>query len=288
MPRTIDDIINHGERLMEQSENNLLKSIEDAEPDILKEVMRLFDTIDVSAGKIQNTPKAVAFLASVEDKIYNALRRGGYPESIKTFVKSFDHIQNNIIDLHDTMNGERISKSQIEPYKKIEVNNTISKLTENGLAKDFVNPVRQALYRNILTGASITETQKFLTDAIKTSTNADGKLLRYVKQVARDSVSQFDGTVQANIAKDIGLNGGRYVGSLIKDSRAQCMKWVTENGGLWRNEDLMEEIRWAKSKGTYKGKVSSGMIDETTVQTFAIYRGGFNCRHRFIPTYIKK
>lgn len=287
MPRTLDDILFHGERLMGASEDNLLKTIEELEPDLLKELMRFFDNVDVSAGKIQNTPKAIKFLTSMEEKIYAALKKAGYPESVKTFVKSFDQIEANIIEVQGKMNGEIISASQIAPYKKLEVTNTISKLTEAGLAKDFVNPIRQALYRNILTGASITDTQKFLTDYVQSSSNADGKLMRYVKQVARDSVSQFDGTVQANIAQTVGLNGGRYVGSLIKDSRAQCMKWIKENNGLWKNEDLKDEIEWAKNKGTYKGRQCSGMIDETTVETFPIYRGGYQCRHRFIPTFVK-
>ncbi len=288
MPRKIEDIIRTGERLMEKSEEDIIRQVERAEVGILDEINKVFDKLDVSSGKLQNSTKAQEFLMNLEEKIFGALKKAEYPDAVKKFVKSFDLIEQNIIDLHSEMNNIEIAQKQIDPFKKLEVKNTISKLTEAGLAKDFVNPVRQALYRNIITGASITDTQKFLRDFIKTNTNSDGRLLRYVKQISRDSISQFDGTVQANIATELGLNAKRYVGSLIRDSRAQCMKWVTQNNGIIMLEDLAEEIRWAQNNGTYKGKRAQGMISDTNVNTFDIYRGGYNCRHRSIPTFVRK
>jgi hypothetical protein len=41
-------------------------------------------------------------------------------------------------------------------------------------------------------------------------------------------------------------------------------------------EDLQKEINWAFANGR-------GMNDATTPETFALYRGGYNCRHMAIP-----
>lgn len=289
MPRIIQ-LLNQGETLMNRSEDGILARVRASEGALYRELLKLFDNVDVSAGRLKSSAKSTAFLAGLDDKIIAALKKAGYPQEVGTFVKSFDAIAQNIIDVHDEENGIRISQGQIEPFKKLEVQNTINKLTGAGIAKDFINPIRQALYRNIMTGSTIADTEKMLREYVMTKGDGggDSKLLRYVKQVARDSVSQFDGSIQANIAQELGLNAKRYVGSLIVDSRGQCAKWVSENNGIIMVDDLAEEIAWAKGKHEWRGRKTGGMIPDTTVNTFDIYRGGYNCRHRSIPTYRRK
>jgi len=64
---------------------------------------------------------------------------------------------------------------------------------------------------------------------------------------------------------------------LIEDSRKQCVRWVGKEILLF--SDLQSEIEWAFNNGT-------GMNKSTTPDTFAIYRGGYNCRHEAIPTKV--
>lgn len=293
MPKlSLDEIIEKGERIVETSEDKLIRSILSAEPIIYDELMKLFDSIDVTSGKIQNSTKAQQFLAKLEEKIFGALKKAGYSDAVTGYLKNYDLMSRNIIEVQDALNGQRITASQIEPIKKIEIENTISRLNESGLYKDFIQPIKESLYRNILTGSTITETQKFIKNFVTSTSEGDSRLMRYVKQVSRDSISQFDGNVQANIAKELNLNAKRYVGSLLKDSRAQCVKWVTQNNGIIMLDDLKEEITWALKNGTFtfRGQQlrASGMNADTTVATFDIYRGGYNCRHRSLPTYVAK
>jgi hypothetical protein len=87
-------------------------------------------------------------------------------------------------------------------------------------------------------------------------------------------LNQFDGQVNSAIANEFGLDAYRYVGSLIDDSRAQCIRWAGKQVLL--KEDLAKEISWATANGT-------GMIAGTTPENFATFRGGYNCRHSAIP-----
>lgn len=288
----IISLLNKGETIMERSEDALLSNIKDAEILIYDEIRKIFNSIDVEAGKIKTSTIAENFLMRLDEKIYSSLKKSGYSEAVKMFIKSFDEIEANIRDVHSAINKVNITSDQIKPYKRIEVENTLSKFAENSLTKDFIDPIRQSLYRNIITGASISEVEAFLKSEIITNPNSNGRLMKYVKQISRDSVSQFDGTVQQNIQKELGLNAITYVGSLMKDSRGQCVKWVTENGGIIKLSDLDEEIRWAKTKGSYyqtaSGKIrTGGMIPETNQFNFLTYRGGYNCRHRAIATFRK-
>ncbi|MFN9108950.1 MAG: hypothetical protein ACK5XN_02555, partial [Bacteroidota bacterium] len=107
----------------------------------------------------------------------------------------------------------------------------------------------------------------------------NGLYSRYVKQVSRDALGQFDGQINAKIADEFGLDAFRYVGSIIDDSRSQCVRWVGKR--ILEKSEMQSEINWANNNG-------SGMIPGTTPENFLVYRGGYNCRHRAIPFKLTK
>jgi len=279
MAKSYVQIINHGDKIFDHSQDGLERSVKNAEKIIYDELIKLLNTVDVSAGRLRTNTKAENFLMSMDKKIYDALNKSDYNNSVLKYTQNFSFIGDNIKELHSKLNGIEITDAQINPFLKIEVNNTIDKLTGSGMAKDFINPIRESLYRNIMLGAEVTTVEKTIRDFVITSAESDSKLLRYVKQVSRDAMQQFDGTIQQNITNELGLNAIRYVGSLIQDSRKQCVRWVANDSGLLLMKDLSEEIAWAYSNG-------SGMIPGTTSDTFLIFRGGYNCRHRAFPTFV--
>lgn len=271
--------INKGDRIFDNSENELIETVNRAEVVIFDELIKLLNTVDVSGGKLITNSKAENFLMSMDAKIYRALQKADYNNSVLKYTKNFKLVADNTREIHSAFNNISITDSQINPILKIEVNNTVDKLTGSGMAKDFINPVRESLYRNIMLGAEVTSVEKSLREFVISTHGKDSKLSKYVKQVSRDAIQQFDGTIQANIAKELELNAKRYIGSLIRDSRKQCIRWVAQNGGVILLEDLADEIRWAFNNG-------SGMNPQTNVDTFDIFRGGYNCRHRSIPTMV--
>ncbi len=279
MPRKVQTIVDSGDHIFDRSENQFLRSVKGAEVLIFDELIKILNNLDVTGGKIHSSAKAEQFLMSMDQKIYGALKKADYNNSVLRYTQNFDEIAQNTKELQSALNGINITDAQINPFLKIEVGNTIDKLTGSGMAKDFINPIRQSLYRNIMLGADISTVETTLRDYLITTDDADSKLLRYVKQTSRDAMQQFDGIIQSNIASELGLNALRYIGSLIADSRKQCVRWIEKEGAILMIEDLEEEIAWAFNYG-------SGMNPDTTVLTFAIYRGGYNCRHRAIPTNV--
>lgn len=81
-----------------------------------------------------------------------------------------------------------------------------------------------------------------------------GQFKKYVTQISRDTLNQFDGQINGRIAEEYGLNAFRYVGSIIEDSRPQCVQWVAMRTLL--KEDLPALIASATASG-------SGMIPGT-------------------------
>ena len=97
---------------------------------------------------------------------------------------------------------------------------------------------------------------------------AGNNLRRYASQIAHDSVMQFHGQFTVKKAKDSGLKHFTYTGTLVRDSRPFCINMV--------NKTLTEkEIRNVWNNQSWEGK--------STGDPF-IVRGGYRCRHTWIPT----
>jgi len=100
------------------------------------------------------------------------------------------------------------------------------------------------------------------------SDRAGNNLRRYASQIAHDSVMQFHGQFTVAKAKDAGLTHFTYTGTLVRDSRPFCRDML--------NKTLTEkEIRDTWNNQGWQGK--------STGDPF-IVRGGYRCRHTWIPT----
>jgi hypothetical protein len=286
----IQAIINSGDKIMSHGEDDLIRNTKLAERYIYDALMQIFKNVDISNGKLSSTPKAEDFLASLDARIFQALAGSGYKNSVNEFMSNYDQISENVISLHSALKNGNIPPSAVNPIKRLEVSKTLANLTEQGMYKDFINPVRQGLYRNILFGATVEETEKLITEYVVSKPLTDSKLVKYVGQVAADSLRQYDGSLNQSVKNNLGLNGIQYAGSLIRDSRAQCIKWV--GMAQLSDEQLQEEIDFALNGGSYfvagKYKKCSGMIPGTTPSTFLINRGGYRCRHRAFPIRLVK
>lgn len=111
-------------------------------------------------------------------------------------------------------------------------------------------------------------------DAIKklqtqySADRAGNNLRRYAAQIAHDSVMQFHGQFTVAKAKEADLTHYRYTGTLVRDSRPFCQSML--------NRVLTEqEIRDIWNTQSWVGK--------STGDPF-IVRGGYRCRHTWIPT----
>lgn len=282
MAKNTDKLISSGERIMISAEDKFKSTVLIAEKLLLAEIEQLFGVVDVSGGKLQSNEKTTEFLASLEARIYRALNKSGYNDGVTKFLKNFDAVKLNNIDLQEVLNGEIILPSALNQITRLETQTTINKLLGSGISRDFIVPIQQSLYRNIILGADVNDAKKTIQDYILTNDGADSKLLKYTTQVARDSINQYDGAIQKTIANELDLSDYLYAGSLILDSRGQCRYWVEKT--RLKGDELKDEINAALNGSTLGGYKCSGMIPETSVDTFSVYRGGYNCRHRAIAT----
>lgn len=287
---SVDKKILSGFSIMDDAEFELLDSVKTAGELLFEEIVKLFENIDISNGKLRTTPKAEEFLMSLDKRIADALVKSGYNKGVANFVPNFDLITQNVIEIQDKLNKINIKAKDLQPFQKVAVSDTVDALAGSGVSKSFIAPIRQALYRNIMLGSTVAETEALIRAYTISKEGQDSVLLRYVKQVATDSMGQYKGLIQTNISNELNLNSMRYVGSIMVDSRAQCAKWV--NDGVIKLDSSFENEITNALNGTLfydvagKEKKSSGMILGTNLSNILVNRGGWNCRHEGIPTKI--
>lgn len=274
-------IIEKKDRSIETINNDLFQSLDPTQQTIFEAVKKHISKMKTEDGKIIFDESNTDMVNEIDQIIANAIKRTRYPVAVQSYLSNWDVINQFNYKVHKDVND--LSKSELEnlvnPIQKQLTDQTLTGLTGSGVNTNFIEPIRQGIFQNIVAGTSISDLEKYLTTYILGNPNVDGLFSRYVKQVSRDALNQYDGQVNAKIAEDFGLDAFRYVGSLIDDSRPQCRRWV--NMQVVQKKDLPNELSWATNNGT-------GMIPGTNTENFAVYRGGYNCRHSAIPFKLTK
>ena len=92
---------------------------------------------------------------------------------------------------------------------------------------------------------------------------------KYARQMVVDTVAQFDASINVAAGKESGVDKWLYYGDVIRDTRPFCQKHA--------GKELTEEyIRDYFANNDWAGKADGDPF---------IVRGGYNCRHHFMPVY---
>lgn len=274
-------ILRNKDRAILDAENEILEGLTAVEGDIFKAVKKQLNKMNKEGGKFVFDETNTTLVNQIDQIIVDEIQRSDYPGSVRKFLQDFDTVTDYNAELHESLNNISPDelKKLVDPFKQQTVEDTLRGLTGSGVNVEFVEPVRQELFKNIVSGANATDVEAVLRQMIEGDADRLGGLERYVGQVTRDALNQYDGQINAKIADEFNLDAFQYVGSLIDDSRPQCRRWVNKEVIL--KEDLQREINWANSNG-------SGMIPGTIPDNFAVFRGGYNCRHTAIPFKMTK
>ena len=252
--------------------------IEKATLKALNEWLLQLDTAESNGVRVIVSGSTVSSLfANARKQIEQSLAGNNLRRFTEEIIADFNAIVGNVEELHRLANGITMSanfqKTAITPIKRQIIREVADALSDSSIHANIIEPLTRVMFESVQFNYTILEAQERLAAQMNYS--------KYIGQIVRDSFFQFDGTVNNMVAERYELNGFRYVGSIVKDSRGQCRRWV-EIGKIPRKA-LSKEIAWAKRSGEYKGKKKSGMNGATNEKNFATYRGGYNCRHRAIP-----
>ena len=243
---------------------------------LLDEVKRLDTKKD---NTVSDTKKNRAIIGELRSRIKKIMRGVGFDDLVTGYLTNFDELQNFQQFIHLRENDIKLTKSFLNPFKSFAISKVVFDMQGQGLNVGLIKPIQDELTQSVRLGGNLVDVIRGLEDNLSTSPQRLGLFSRYLTQVSRDALGQYDGLVNERIAERFELDTWVYVGSLVKDSRPQCIRWV-EMGEIPFSE-VQKEINWANRNG-------KGMIPNTTPSNFGQNRGGYNCRHTAIPKRSKQ
>lgn len=239
---------------------------------LLEQVMRL----ETSEGILVRSQDFRGRLAQITSILEKQFASKVYKNSVKDFLTNFDTIQDRTISLHTRFSDLQIQLQDLTPAKQIIYNRAVEGFSSGAIAEAYIEPVKQLLASQVLTGASITKTVKAIEDwgkgemssgRLNNGTPAPN-LQRYATQIARDTAYSVNRVTNGIIAEKFNLTKFIYAGNIIRDSRPLCRHLVALN-----REISIDELP------PLIALYPSGLFPNTTKNNFLQYNGGFSCRH---------
>lgn len=266
---------------MTAAEKKFLATLDPVQQRIFRAVMAQVNDLATTHGIIDFDASNAAQVNELNKIVRDTIKKTAYSQNVADYLREFETISKYNTGIHEDLNAldPKEIRKLINPIQKQMVDQTVEGLLGTGINTGFTDPMKEGIMANIASGVTKSQLEDSLRAYILANPDQVGAFTRYAGQIARDTLNQFDGQVNSRIMADFGLNAMRYVGSIIDDSRPQCIRWV--GMGTLLVDELPQEIEWANANG-------SGMVKGTTPGNFATFRGGYNCRHSAIPFKMTK
>lgn len=269
---TPNDLSNRVGSITDKAVERLSKAVTKTQKYLFADVSTLLSKLEVDDnGLIKQNATNRKILTKVDGIFNKSIKESGYHESLDDYTDNVirlttanDQYFNFILDSF-TVDAHYIKSLQKQSISEIE-----SLLANDGLTVALKDPLKQILNTNVNTGASFSDMLTQVRGFIQGTQDAEGKLLRYSKQITRDSLFNYSSSLQESVSQNAGLQFYYYQGHLQSDSRPFC---IERNGKYYHKQEVEN---WAKLD--WQGKRSG-----TTSSTIFIYRAGYNCLHQIIP-----
>ena len=262
--------------LTDKLTGKFVKSLEQIEVEIWAAVEKILRKFQSKDGFFVPNDASRELIATINKEIRKILKDASITDEVSKFIDDFDLLDKNIKAIQQSVNGIKVDQSIFTAQKQFTIDSTVRSLVESNINLKFVDPVKKLLYNRVSFGQSVVDAEKQLRAIVLGNEKHFGVLQRWIGQIARDSINEYQGTINQQIKAQYELTNIRYVGPLVEDSREQCVRWITDLKGFISDDQLQSEIDWAYENG-------SGMKPDTTVQNFCQQRGGWNCIHEAIP-----
>jgi len=259
-------------------EANLLfsKIVDNTQNSIYNLAVSKLRELDVDAdGYVRQTASNRKIIRGVYKAFDEGLAKGGYYQGLSDFVatmKTLDAINAGYFsDLGLAAFND--SSTLITSLQKQSISTVEGLLLNDGLQTQIKEPLYNLLLQNVNTGGSYSGMVDQMRNYVKGTSDTDGKLLRYTKQITQDVLNNYSRSYQAAIGAKLGLEFFQYVGGLMPESREFCR----DRAGDYFHYKEIES--WASLD--WKGKRS-----DTTESSIFVYAGGHQCKHLIMPVSI--
>lgn len=258
--------------IAERAEANLSKAVTKAQKELFTQMQTLLNKLELdSEGLIKQSQANRKLLQKADNVFARAIKDSGYYSSLDQYAGNIAAISGANEKYFDfILDSFTVDAQYLKSLQKQSIANIESLLANDGLEVLLKQPLKEILSQNVNSGAGFSDMLKQVREFIVGSGDREGKLMRYSKQISRDTLFNFSSSMQEAVSQKAGLNYYYYSGGLMAESRPFC---VAHAGNYYSKKEVegFAKQNWA------------GKRPGTTSSTIFIYRGGFSCSHSLIP-----
>ena len=250
------------------------KGTESTEKGVFNAVIGMVKELDLDkTGNIKQTQKNIRMLNKIRSKVEPIVLNDDYKKRVREYMGGFKDVQiindNYLNEIAASFNPSPVLQQQIMKYE-LEV--TGNSLVGAGISEEVIDPVKKIIQDSVMNGGAYGDLVEQLRMEIKGIEGERlGRLSRYTGQIATDAMNQYSRNYVQTIGKDLGFEWYYYSGGLKGTSRKYCKKRAGRHFHIEEIEESSHQ-KWA------------GKIPSTNESNILTYCGGYNCRHRYLPT----
>jgi len=286
-------------KVIDQSVEAFVKKIPAAQRRMFSGISDELKRLDTSNGKIKTTVANLKIIQSVKNKLTRLIVTPEYIKDVKQFAQAFNEITTLQNLYWQSIEADFTPAKMLKEVRVQTIQDTVKALAGSGIGAGIGDEISTILRTNITTGGSYFELTEQLRDKLL-NTSTEGTLQKYVRQVATDSINQYNAQYTQAVSDDLGFQWYAWQGSEIQTSRPFCQAMVENNRyfhvsqipnlllGLDASGVRMEytdnNTQEVKTVELYsKTGLPSGFIPGTNASNFLINRGGYFCGHQPRP-----
>lgn len=274
MPESGNDIDKKKEHAVAELSARLSEMTSEAQR-VIEEAIA--DEFDFENGKIVVKADFSKRLDKMVNKILQGLQDSPkFKGPVSQFVKRMPEVSAEISKFQQANNAIKVPA--FEATKKIIIDEIINQMLDNGLNQNFVQPLRDLIYRNATTGLSLTQAKQELKKYIGAGKDKSGKLHSYLEQTAQHGVDLYSGAINRKLMETYDYNGLLITGTIIDNTSPQCRYCIRDLNRKIKRSDWPS----VKEKATKKFPLIKG----TTFDNLPIMLLHWGCRHGFYPVII--
>lgn len=281
---TLLELIAQKNQRLEDIPDAFQSSVEKLQRKLFNRITELIGELQTKDGQIVMSEANLLRVQNINDELKRVLNGKEYIDAVRKFTAEFD--------TQKAINDKYFKKAFGSDFSDVGIANQLVRNSQRNAfellagapaEQNFIAPIRTQLENAVASGASFKDTITQIRETVEGTPEADGRLLRYSKQVSWDAFALSDRAYTNAIAEDLDVEWFRYSGGLVKSSRCFCDErdrqyyHFKEIEAWGRMEDLGE---------CNTGEGWAGMMVGTNESTIFIVAGGYNCRHSIMPVSI--
>ena len=273
---TIFELITEKLNRLDSIPKKFLTNVDKAQYQILDSILKRMSEFNLTPqGTIQMTAENMLKAEELINDLEQVFNKSDYIESVTEFASSFD-IQKKITDKYFSKAFPDFSKKDFaEAVFQSSKKSAVESLSSATVKTKFLEPLKEQITQIVSSGMDYRDAVKYLREYAIGNDEESGKLLKYSKQIAYDSIAKSDRAYTSAVAEELQSEWFYYAGGLIKTSRDFCRE---RNGSYFHYKEVED---WSKLKW-------DGKMENTTSQNIYENLGGWNCNHSLIPVSIDR